>query len=366
MKKLALKYENLYYIGGVVRDELLGKKSLDIDITYQGNAIEFGKFLEGKRVGKLVQINEPFGTIRMEIKGQEVDIASTRDEIYDKKGHLPIVSNIGCPLKQDVLRRDFTINALAKSCKTGEIIDYVDGVKDIKSKTLRVLHDGSFIDDPTRIVRGLKFSVRFGFELDEHTKKLQEDYLENVNRDMSYKRLKKELMETFNLNSQKAFEEFFSQKIYKLLTEKNITPPKYNVEELVNKYPVEHTWLVYIGWMDIDRLPLTKDEQKIVDDFNWLKTANIKNDNYSLYKAFHNKSKEAILIYTYIMGSDLGLKFFELSDIKVSITGYDLKGLGIEPSKQYSECFEYVLEQKLNNPTMTKDEEIDLAKSFFR
>ena len=70
-------------------------------------------------------------------------------------------------------------------------------MNDLENKKLRVLHDESFIDDPTRIIRGLKFAVRFGFELEEHTKKLQDEYLANINYDMSYKRVKKELIETF-------------------------------------------------------------------------------------------------------------------------------------------------------------------------
>lgn len=117
-----------------------------------------------------MQINEPFGTVRVKIEGREVDIASTRQEVYERKGHLPKVTKIGCTLKEDVMRRDFTVNTLAKSVSTGEIIDYTGGLEDIKTKTLRVLHDRSFIDDPTRILRALKFSIRFGFELDEHTK----------------------------------------------------------------------------------------------------------------------------------------------------------------------------------------------------
>ena len=195
MNIINLKDKNLYYIGGVVRDELLGRKSIDIDITYVGNAIEFAKTIPN---AEILQINEPFGTVRIKLDGEEIDIASTRCETYPKKGHLPIVKNIGCSLKEDILRRDFTINALAKSTLTSEIIDYTTGLEDIKTKTLKVLHDNSFIDDPTRIVRALKFAVRFGFDLDEHTKKLQNDYLKNINYDMSYKRLKKELIETFN------------------------------------------------------------------------------------------------------------------------------------------------------------------------
>ena len=269
-----IKNQNLYYIGGVVRDEILGLKSFDVDITYIGNAIEFAQTIEN---AEILQINEPFGTVKIKLNEEEIDIASTRCETYPQKGHLPVVCNIGCSLKEDVLRRDFTINAMAKNTLTGEIIDYTGGLNDIKSKTLRVLHDNSFIDDPTRIVRGLKFAVRFGFELDEHTQKLQTQYLKNINYDMSYKRLKKELVETFNLNSQEAFNRFINQNIYKLLAPQKYELPTTNIENLVSKYNPDCIWIIYAGLLpDISALPLTKSEKKIIDDFKLLKTKYIK------------------------------------------------------------------------------------------
>ncbi len=85
------------------------------------------------------------------------------------------------------------------------------------------------------------------FELDDHTKKLQENYLNNINYDMSYKRLKKELIETFNLNSQKAFERFIEQKIYKLIAPQEFELPKIDIEKLINKYLPECIWIIYIG-----------------------------------------------------------------------------------------------------------------------
>ena len=154
-----LKHKNLYYIGGIVRDMILGKDSFDVDITFVGNAIEFAQTIKDAEV---LQINDAFGTVKIKLQEKEIDLASTRNEIYPKPGHLPVVTEIGCSLKKDVLRRDFTINTLAKSLESGEIIDYLGGVEDIKSGTIRVLHDKSFIDDPTRIIRALKFSVRFG------------------------------------------------------------------------------------------------------------------------------------------------------------------------------------------------------------
>ena len=161
--------KNLYYIGGIVRDEILGLPSFDIDLCYEGNAIEFSKNF------KIIKTNPNFGTVRILYKGQEIDIASTRTESYPHQGHLPLVDKIGCALKDDLARRDFTINAMAKNTISNEIIDYFDGLTDIKNKQLRVLHDKSFIEDPSRILRGLKFSVRFGFELEKNTRILQDN-----------------------------------------------------------------------------------------------------------------------------------------------------------------------------------------------
>lgn len=394
----------LFYIGGVVRDELLDKQSIDIDITYVGNAIEYcSKF------GEVIQINPDFGTVRVKIPSSPhreiadfvpstgsghnvseelnnviVDFASTRSETYPKKGHLPVVEKIGCSLKEDVLRRDFTINALAKSITTGEIVDYVGGLKDLKNKKLRVLHDNSFIDDPTRIIRGLKFAMRFNFELEEHTKKLQDEYLKNINYDMSYKRIKKELIETFNAplsnitkeyKKQRTFEKFINDKIYKLVTPNDVEIPSINIEELIEKYCLdmdchvanapcndEHIWLIYVGVLkDLSRLPLTKIEQKILDDV----PQNILNSDFELYKTFENAKIETILLYA-ILKDQKGAKHYldNLRNIKISINGKDLQNLGISPSPQYQEIFDEVLKAKLQNPKMTKEDELKIAKSY--
>lgn len=394
----------LFYIGGVVRDELLDKQSIDIDITYVGNAIEYcSKF------GEVIQINPDFGTVRVKIPSSPhreiadfapstgsghnvseelnnviVDFASTRYETYPKKGHLPVVEKIGCSLKEDVLRRDFTINALAKSITTGEIVDYVGGLKDLKNKKLRVLHDNSFIDDPTRIIRGLKFAMRFNFELEEHTKKLQDEYLKNINYDMSYKRIKKELIETFNTplsnitkeyKKQRTFERFINEKIYKLVTPNDVEIPSINIEELIEKYCLdinchvanaprndEHIWLIYVGVLkDLSRLPLTKIEQKILDDV----PQNILNSDFELYKTFENAKIETILLYA-ILKDQKGAKHYldNLRNIKISINGKDLQNLGISPSPQYQEIFDEVLKAKLQNPKMTKEDELKIAKSY--
>lgn len=390
----------LFYIGGVVRDELLGRESLDVDITYVGNAIEYcSKF------GEVVQVNPDFGTVRVAIpplleirdfgppasgghkvsEKMYVDFASTRFESYPKKGHLPVVEKIGCSLREDVMRRDFTINALAKSVTTGEIVDYVGGLEDLKNKKLRVLHDESFIDDPTRIIRGLKFATRFGFELEEHTKKLQDEYLANINYDMSYKRVKKELIETFQpyytphpsyghplpvgARGGVTFQKFIDQKIYKLVTPNDVEIPKVNVENLVTTYLAAQPpscsaaiWLIYVGILgDLSRLPLTKIEQKILDDV----PKEVLKSDFELYKTFQNTRIETVLLYA-ITKDETGARHYldDLREIKLDVTGKDLQTLGIKPSPKYQVIFDEVLKAKLQNPKMTKTDEIEIAKKY--
>ena len=372
---MKLKDKNLYYIGGVVRDEILKTPSFDIDLTYNGNAIEFAKKLPN---AEILQINEPFGTVRIKLDGKEIDIASTRSESYPQKGHLPIVDKIGCSLKEDVMRRDFTINAMAKSTLTGKIIDYTGGLNDIKTKTLRVLHDNSFIDDPTRILRMLKFAVRFGFEPDEHTKKLQDEYLTNINYDMSYKRLKKELMETFNLNRYEAFEKFVNSGIYKLISPLKFELPKYDFSKLIKHFKPDYIWLIYVGLLpDISNLPLTKEEKQIVDEFRKLKKLyppleggpksliSRWGNDFEIYKTFKNIPIESVIMYSTVNTEVVKKYLNKLQNIEISINGTDLKNIGIEPSPKYQKCFDYILKGKISNPKLSKDDEMKLAKEFF-
>ena len=364
MKKLNFKDKNLYYIGGIVRDELLGlsEKQADIDITYVGNAIEFCKNLD---MGKILQINDAFGTVRMKINDEFVDFASTRKEVYDKKGHLPVITEIGCSLKEDVLRRDFTVNALAKSLYNDEIVDYTSGIQDLKDKKLRVLHSESFIDDPTRIVRGLKFSVRFGFELEKRTKILQDKYLENVNRDMCYKRLKQELEDAFNLNKQEVLDKFVEQKIYKLISDKNYANTEINIEELIKKYEVEFPWIVYLGNFDLEKFDLTSREQKIISDYKMLSEHSIK-DDFELYKKFRQCNKESVLLFAIYKNYDFAISYLDnLADIKLEITGDDLIRLGYKPDENFSKCLDFVLSEKFKNQALTKKDELIFAKNFF-
>lgn len=362
----------IYLIGGIVRDLLLNRESHDIDITVEGDAIEFVRILEKEADAQILSLHPDFGTAKVKINGEEIDFASTRSETYPKKGHLPHIKNIGCPLKQDVKRRDFTINALAISLNKenfANLIDYAGGYEDLKNKKIRLLHDKSFIDDPTRIIRALKYSTRLNFEIEEHTFKLQEEYLQNINKDMCYKRVKQEVQKTFNYNMDESLDKFIKQEIYKLAVQKNFSRPVSDVRTLIKKYEPKNPWIVYFGVFAVEedeiKFELTKTEKDIIEDAKLLLHKRFK-DDFELYKAFSiDKNLESLLIIA-TLGREKEVCHYldDLINIKINVNGNDLINLGYKPSKKFSEVFDYVLKEKLKKPDMNQAEEIELAINY--
>lgn len=173
-----------FVIGGITRDLLLYHEKrlsvVDVDITVEGDALALSDFLmENSRNFQLLEKFPEFGTAKVSYKDSLMfDVASTRQEIYPHCGSLPVVVNRGVPLVNDIIRRDFTVNALAFSLnELGQVLDYSNGIRDIQARELRVLHPVSFFEDPSRILRALKFCARFDFELADETAQLLEKFL---------------------------------------------------------------------------------------------------------------------------------------------------------------------------------------------
>ncbi len=162
-----------YAVGGFVRDLLLRRPNLDIDIVVEGDGIEFAK-LFAEEYGVRARYHKKFNTaVLIFPDGLRVDVASARFEYYQYPAALPIVE-FGS-LKMDLYRRDFTINTLAISLgpdEFGHLIDFFGGQRDIKEKVVRVLHSLSFVEDPTRILRAIRFEQRFGFRIGKQTASL--------------------------------------------------------------------------------------------------------------------------------------------------------------------------------------------------
>ena len=163
-------FEGVYLVGGAVRDVLMGEPNFDVDIAVEGDGIALGQALARELGGRVVP-HEKFGTaIVLYGNGGRVDVATARTEFYDYPGALPTVEQAS--IRQDLYRRDFTINAMAVSLKGadfGRLVDYFGGHRDLAGGVVRVLHNLSFIDDPTRIFRAVRYETRYGFRMDAHT-----------------------------------------------------------------------------------------------------------------------------------------------------------------------------------------------------
>ncbi len=171
-KAKVLKYDT-YLVGGIVRDALLKVPNFDVDIVVEGDGIKFGKELS-KRFKCKLETHRKFGTSVIVLEdGQHIDIATARVEYYKSPAALPTVESGN--IRQDLSRRDFTINTMALSLNKknlGEILDFFGGREDLKNKRIRVLHKMSFIEDPTRIFRAVRFEKRLGFKMDSQTERL--------------------------------------------------------------------------------------------------------------------------------------------------------------------------------------------------
>ena len=159
-----------FLVGGPVRDIILGRPAVDIDLTLETGASTLARAL-AKRVEGRVRSFPQFLTYKVTSDGYpEIDIATARKERYRKPGALPAVT--AGRLKDDLLRRDFSINAIALDLLDGAMHDPARGAQDIADRVVGVLHDPSFIDDPTKIFRATRLAARLGFSIEAHTAEL--------------------------------------------------------------------------------------------------------------------------------------------------------------------------------------------------
>jgi tRNA nucleotidyltransferase (CCA-adding enzyme) len=160
-----------WLVGGAVRDLMLGSDSVDLDVAVEGDALDVAREL-ASRLGGDAKEHDRFGTATVRAGDLTVDLATTRRETYAEPGALPEVEP--APLGEDLARRDFTINAMAASLATaalGELVDPHGGRENLEAGVIRVLHPGSFTDDPTRLLRAVRYEARFGFRMDPETER---------------------------------------------------------------------------------------------------------------------------------------------------------------------------------------------------
>ncbi|HBG47348.1 MAG TPA: polya polymerase [Deltaproteobacteria bacterium] len=391
-----------YAVGGFVRDLLMRRENLDIDIVIEGgNGIVFAEDF-AKRRGAKVRSHHRFKTAVIVFPdGFKLDIATARLEYYEKPGALPTVEQSS--LKLDLYRRDFIINTLAIALNPedfGELIDFFGAQKDLKEKTIRVLHNLSFIEDPTRMLRAVRFSEKFDFRIGKHTLNLLKNSVRlDVFRTISGARIFEEL--------KSILEEETSGKALKKLSElgllKLIHPSiewDKGAERLYEKTKEALAWyeLLYTkekaeGWLALFlalTAPLSEVElEKLVRRFavygkkrlevlakrgeglkalGRIHTGMIKK-NSSIYELLAPLPIEVVL-FLLAKAEKEGVRktlsnyITKLRYTTPALRGADLKRLGIEPGPAMGDILRVLLRRRLDNELSTKEEEEEAVRGL--
>ncbi|WP_456432689.1 CBS domain-containing protein [Thermosulfuriphilus sp.] len=392
---------NAYVVGGFVRDLLLGEKNLDVDIVIEGDGTIFAKRLAGRLSGR-VSIHEKFKTAVITLpSGFKIDVATARWEYYAYPAALPTVELSS--LKLDLFRRDFTINTLAIKLNPngfGQLVDFFGGLRDLKDGVIQVLHSLSFIEDPTRIFRAIRFATRYGFRIGRHTLDLLRGAvrLHLIDR-LSGRRLLNELRHILSerdpLPAIKQMAElellpFIHQNLN--LTEKGEELIK-EIEASLSWYRLQfaeeapQAWLVYLlGLLDpLDQKQFAQALKRL--EIPERKMRRFTEERNRLLKALKDLERVSLIsrsqIYRYLEGllpemllyglakaqnpavkQAIALFLRELRKVRLEISGRDLKALGLPEGPIYREILEILKEAKIDGLVKTKEEELEFAKGL--
>jgi len=392
---------NAYAVGGFVRDLLFGYNNYDIDIVIEGDGITFAENF-ASTAGARVKSHQKFGTaVIIFPDGFKIDIATARTEYYEYPTALPKVEVSS--IKKDLYRRDFTINTLAIKLNRkdfGFLTDFFGGQKDIKEKTIRVLHNLSFIEDPTRIYRAIRFEQRFGLRIARHTQNLIRSTVKiDLFHRLSGKRLFSEILlllsEDDPAKSIVRLSEFdllrfihpslqWDERSVIMFESINDAIAWYRLLFLDKKYDA---WKVYFfGFIDQLTYAETEDTCRRLEIRERLleEILGVKRDTPDLIQKLHrlndptpgmvyellrNNSQEQLL---YLMAKiekedvkkHISMYLGHLQDVRLSITGKDIVSLGIKPGPVYTTVLNRTLSAKLDGIVKTRDEELEFVKGL--
>jgi tRNA nucleotidyltransferase (CCA-adding enzyme) len=349
-----------YLVGGYVRDLTLGRRPVDVDVVVEGDAIHAARRLHAKLKGKLC-IHKEFGTASITTKNERVDLASARVEKYASPAELPHV--YPSTIIEDLNRRDFTINAIAMSISRenfGEIFDPFGGLQDIKKGTIRVLHKGSFFDDPTRIFRALRYKNRFGFKIEQQTEILMKESLsKKMIEKLSGQRILNELKLIFaEPTYRKILEDISRLKIFKMTTK------ELEFLSFLGRYKI----YFYLSKINTIKFPLTTEERKVMHDISNIEKIIIRlakaTKNSQIYAILSPVDSEIVILLLSVRPElqDKVKLFIRLKKIKPFIKGNDLKKLGYKPGTRFKQLLHKTFTMQLDKQINSKRQAITFLK----
>ena len=403
---------NVYMVGGIVRDILMERENYDLDIVVEADGIKFAEVLS-HRLGGHMRAHEVFKTavvvFNKDGKHYRIDVATARLEYYDRPAALPVVELSS--IKMDLYRRDFTINALAvhlNSGEYGELEDFFGAQRDMKERTIRVLHSLSFVEDPTRILRAIRFEQRFGFHLAPQTERLIKNALQLQLFDkLSGSRIDHEFRlicdEISPLACFKRLEGFDALKavhpLLKLSTDKETLLAE--MEKMMAWYdllylePKPRRWLAYLlcfchkaKYTEVSNLlndqgfsakvrrefmDIRERSRKALGELKaWQKQAQATGQESisALYRIFSAIAVEGLLFLMCKYNNEDARKLIshyltKLRDVKIDISGNDLVAMGLEQGPIFSEILRHVLMAKLDGLAETREEQLDVARRYY-
>lgn len=379
------KGQNLYLVGGVVRDLLLGRNNLDLDLVLEGDAISLAEQMAGITGGRLTA-HKHFGTATIKWDGGSADLTTARSESYSRPGALPAVRPDF--IENDLFRRDFTINAMAVALSPGDygrLIDPYRGRDDLERGLLRILHRRSFIDDSTRIWRGLRYEQRLNFSLEADTLrqlKRNSPMLETISGD----RLRHEL--------ELVLREEVPEKVLRRADELQVLPglhPSLKAGDwLAEKFAEARrgksaSLSVYMALLAyrLDRpaleqfilhLNIGKSLSKILRDSHALQTAMESLADPALapsrvYKLLRDYAPTALVVTSIAAASTAPREHIRtflarLCHVKPALTGNDLLAMGIPSDPRIKEVLERLLDARLDGKVTSKEGEEELVREL--
>jgi tRNA nucleotidyltransferase (CCA-adding enzyme) len=386
-RQAAKREEKVYLVGGVVRDMLLGSPNFDLDLVIEGDAVKLAQRAAETSQAKLL-VHHRFGTAKLKYEDFTFDLATARKETYARPGALPTVAPGS--LKDDLIRRDFSINAMAISVAAndyGELVDPYQGKNDLEHGLIRVLHPRSFGDDATRILRGVCYEQRFRFEFEAQTARLLKRDIPMLDT-ISGDRIRHELEHIFEEQEP----ELAIKRLGDLGVLARITPSLKGDGWLAHKFdkarrlrrPTQLASLYFcilvyeLNEKEIEqflaRLNIPARLSQAMHDTLRLKASlsvldkpSLKpSDIYYLLREYEPLAIQANALATDSPTVRQSLQLFlkKLRYVRTALKGEELKALGIAPGPQMGNILQALRKAKLDRQVRTKGDEKKLALSL--
>ncbi len=409
---LSEDYPGVYLVGGFVRDLLLEQPNVDVDIAVEGDGIEYATRLAAQLGGR-VRAHRKFKTavvllpqsilgeapawLRSSSEPFHVDVATTRTEFYDYPAALPRVEHAS--IRQDLFRRDFTMNAMAISLRGrdfGTLIDFFGGYRDLKEGVIRVLHNLSFIEDPTRIFRAVRYENRYGFRMDEQTRSLARSCVEmHLVGDLSSVRLRDELMALLSETDVewtlgRLFELGVAREVHpKLATGIKTATLVRRIDALVEELGLQDevvSWRLRLAAMTrnmeheelyiwLEQLKIRRSDSEVIRAgvvVGPLLRSSLSDktmNDWNVYRALRTTPIEALVFALASMESGaaearLRRYITEIRHRTLSVTGDDLLALGVSKGPEVGRVLERLKEMRVLESVIGREAELEAARNI--